>query len=139
MKPVTISKPIRTAAEHRAALKEIERLMDSPSGTPAADLLEVLSILVADYEERKIPIDPPHPLEALKFRLDQMGLTRADLERVLGSRSRVSEVLNRVRPLSIEMIRRLRRTLGISADVLVPAYPLRRSTARGARRRNIRA
>jgi HTH-type transcriptional regulator/antitoxin HigA len=139
MKLVTVSKPIRTAAEHRAALKEIERLMDAPARTPAADRLEVLSILVADYEERNVPIDPPHPLEALKFRLDQMGLTRGDLERVLGSRARVSEVLNRVRPLSIEMIRRLKQTLRISADVLVPAYPLRRNMAPGARRRNIRA
>jgi HTH-type transcriptional regulator / antitoxin HigA len=139
MRLVTVSKPIRTAAEHRAALKEIERLMDAPARTPAADRLEVLSILIADYEERNVPIDPPHPIEAIKFRLDQMGLTRGDLERVLGSRARVSEVLNRIRPLSIKMIRRLKRMLRISADVLVPAYHLRRSTAPGARRRNVRA
>ncbi len=132
-KTVTIIKPIRTAADHRAALKEVEQLMDAPAGGAAADRLEVLSILVADYEERHFPIDPPHPLEAIKFRLEQMGLTRGDLARVLGSRARVSEVLNRVRPLSIQMIRRLKSALGMPADVLVPAYRLRRG--RVSRRR----
>ena len=112
-------KPIRTEAQHRAALKEIERLWDAPARSPEHDRLEVLATLVEDYEQRRHPICPPDPVEAIRFRLDQLGLDRKALEPAIGSRARVSEVLSRRRRLTLEMIRRLRDQLGIPADVLV--------------------
>ena len=115
-------KPIKTKAAHKEALKEISGLLDAPSGSPKADRLEVLSILVEAYEDEHHPIDPPDPIEAIKFRVEQQGLTRRDLEPYIGSRARVSEVLNRKRPLSVEMIRRLHKGLGIPAEVLIRPY-----------------
>ncbi len=112
-------KPIRTEAQHRAALKEIERLWDASPRSPEHDRLEVLATLVDDYEQRHHPIYPPDPVEAIQFRMDQLGLDRKALEPVIGSRARVSEVLSRRRRLTLEMIRRLRDQLGIPADVLV--------------------
>jgi HTH-type transcriptional regulator/antitoxin HigA len=112
-------KPIRTEAQHRAALKEIERLWDAPARSPEHDRLEVLATLVEDYEERHQPIYPPDPVEAIRFRMEQLGLDRKALEPAIGSRARVSEVLSRRRRLTLEMIRRLRDQLGIPADVLV--------------------
>jgi HTH-type transcriptional regulator/antitoxin HigA len=115
-------KPIRTKAAYRKALKEISLLLDAPPGSPEADILEVLSILVEAYEEEHHPVDPPDPIEAIKFRLEQQGLTRRNLEPYIGSRARVSEVLNRKRPLSVEMIRQLHKGLGIPAEVLIRPY-----------------
>ncbi len=112
-------KPIRTEADHAAAMKEIERLWGAKSGTRAGDRLDVLATLVDAYEAQHLPIAPPDPIDAIRFRMEQQGLTRKDLEPMIGSRTRVSEVLNRKRGLSIEMIRRLRAGLGIPADVLV--------------------
>jgi HTH-type transcriptional regulator / antitoxin HigA len=112
-------KPIRTEAQHRAALKEIERLWDAAARTPDHDRLEVLATLVEDYEQRQHPIYPPGPIEAIRFRMDQLGLDRKALEPVIGSRTRVDEVLSRRRRLTLPMIRRLRDRLGIPADVLV--------------------
>jgi HTH-type transcriptional regulator / antitoxin HigA len=112
-------KPIRTEAQHRAALKEIERLWDAPPRSAEHDRLEVLATLVEDYEERHHPIYPPDPVEAIRFRIEQLGLDRKALEPAIGSRARVSEVLSRRRRLTLEMIRRLRDQLGIPADVLV--------------------
>lgn len=112
-------KPIRTEADHAAAMKEIERLWGAKSGTRAGDRLDVLATLVDAYEAQHFPIAPPDPIDAIRFRMEQQGLTRKDLEPMIGSRTRVSEVLNRKRGLSIEMIRRLRSGLGIPADVLV--------------------
>lgn len=116
-------RPIRSEADHAAAMKEIEQLWASKSGTRAGDRLDVLATLIDAYEVRNFPIDPPDPIDAIRFRMEQQGLTRKDLEPMIGSRTRVSEVLNRKRGLSIEMIRRLRAGLGISADVLVGAMP----------------
>jgi HTH-type transcriptional regulator/antitoxin HigA len=116
--------PIRSEADYESALERIEEIWDAESGTPESDELDVLSILVEDYEEKHYPIPPPDPIEAIKFRMEQMGMTRKDLEPYLGSRGRVAEVLNRKRGLSIEMIRNLSQGLGISADVLVGQYPL---------------
>jgi len=112
-------KPIRSEADYEAALAEIERLWGARSGTPDSDRLNVLATLVDAYKSEHDPIDPPDPIEAIKFRMDQQGLTRRDLEAILGARARVAEVLNRKRDLSIGMIRRLHERLGISAEVLI--------------------
>ena len=122
-------RPIKTKADHRAALKEIERLMDAKPGTPAGDRLEILSTLVDRYESRHEPIEPPDPIDALRYHMESRGLTRRDLEPFLGSRARVAEVLNRRRPLTIDMIRKLHEGLGISADVLIRPYTVRGSAA----------
>lgn len=118
-------RPIRTKADHRAALKEIERRMDARQGTPEGDRLEVLTLLVERYEEQEEPIDAPNPIEALLYHMESRGLSRRDLEEFIGSRARVAEVLNRRRPLTIDMIRRLHEGLGMSADVLIRPYALR--------------
>ena len=112
-------RPIRTEADYAAAMKEVEQLWGAKSGTRAGDRLDVLATLIDAYEAQNFPIDPPDPIDAIRFRMEQQGLTRKDLEPMIGSRTRVSEVLNRKRGLSIEMIRRLRAGLGIPADVLI--------------------
>lgn len=112
-------KPIRTKADYAAAKAEIERLWGAKLGTPAGDRLDILATLVDVYETQHYPMDSPDPIEAIKFRMEQQGLTRKDLEGILGTRTRVAEVLNRRRGLSIHMIRRLHDQLGISADVLI--------------------
>lgn len=112
-------KPIRSEADYERALKEIERLWGARSGTPEGDRLDILATLVDAYEARRYPMDPPDPIEAIKFRMEQQGLSRKDLESMIGSRGRVAEVLNRKRGLSVDMIRRLHDGLGISADILI--------------------
>lgn len=112
-------RPIRNDRDHARALRQIEKLWGAAAGTPDADVLEVLVTLVDAYETKHHPIDPPDPIEAIKFRMEQQGLARADLEPMIGSRARVSEVLNRLRPLTIPMIIKLRAGLGIPADILV--------------------
>ena len=112
-------RPIRTKRDHESALKEIERLWGAKTGTPEGDRLDVLATLVDAYEAEHYPMDPPDPIEAIKFRMEQQGLTRRDLEEIIGTRTRIAEVLNRKRGLSIAMIRRLHERLGISADVLI--------------------
>jgi len=122
-------RPIKTKADHRAALKEIERLMDARPCTQAGDRLDVLTTLVESYESVHNRIDPPHPIDALRYHMESRGLTRRDLEPFLGSRARVAEVLNRRRPLTIEMIRKLHAGLGIAAEVLIRPYAVRGSAA----------
>jgi HTH-type transcriptional regulator / antitoxin HigA len=112
-------KPIRSETDYEAALAEVERLWGAKSGTPDGDRLDILATLIDAYETEHYPMDPPDPIEAIKFRMEQQGLTRKDLEPIIGTRTRVAEVLNRKRGLSIEMIRRLHDRLGISADVLI--------------------
>jgi HTH-type transcriptional regulator / antitoxin HigA len=112
-------KPIRSEEDYEAAVAEVERLWGARSGTPEGDRLDVLATLIDAYESEHDPIDPPDPIEAIKFRMEQQGLTRKDLEGILGSRTRIAEVLNRRRGLSINMIRRLHDRLGISAEVLI--------------------
>jgi HTH-type transcriptional regulator/antitoxin HigA len=112
-------RPIRTTADHQAALAEVERLWGSAVGTPDGDRLDILATLVDAYEAEHVPMDPPDPVEAIKFRMEQQGLTRKDLESMIGTRTRVAEILNRRRGLSIGMIRRLHDRLGIAADVLI--------------------
>jgi HTH-type transcriptional regulator/antitoxin HigA len=114
-------KPIRNAADHRAAMADVKRLWGSKNGTPDGDRLDVLATLIDAYEAQHEPIDRPDPIEAIRFRMEQQGLTRKDLEPLIGTRTRVSEVLNRKRTLSISMIRRLHAELGIAAEVLIRA------------------
>jgi HTH-type transcriptional regulator/antitoxin HigA len=118
-------RPIKTKADHRAALKAIERLMGARPGTSDGDRLDVLTVLVERYEEQADAIEPPDPIEALRYHMESRGLTRRDLEPFIGSRARVAEVLNRRRALTIDMIRRLHEGLGLSADVLIRPYGLR--------------
>ena len=122
-------KPIRTEEEYRAALARLGDIWDAEPDTPESDELDVLSVLVEAYEDEHYPMDPPDPIEAIKFRMEQMGLSRRDLEPYIGSRGRVAEVLNRKRGLSIEMIRNLSEGLGISAEVLVAKYKERSGKA----------
>ncbi len=112
-------KPIRTEADYEAALVELGRLWGARSGTREGDRLDVLVTLVDAYEAQAWPMDPPDPIAAIEFRMEQMGLTRKDLEPMIGTRARVAEVMNRKRSLSIDMIRRLHKELGISAEVLI--------------------
>ena len=118
--------PIRTEADYEAALAEIERLFDATANTPEGDCLAVLATLVEAYEEQHYSIPAPDPIEAITYHMESRGLCRRDLEPYLGSRARVAEVLNRKRPLSLEMIRRLHIGLGIGAEILLQSYPLAR-------------
>jgi len=111
--------PIRTKRDYEAALTEIERLWGAKADTPEGDRLDVLATLIDAYETEHYPMDPPDPIEAIKFRMEQQGLTRKDLEGIIGTRTRIAEVLSRKRGLSITMIRRLHERLGISAEVLI--------------------
>jgi HTH-type transcriptional regulator/antitoxin HigA len=113
------AKVIKTESEYAAALTRIEKLMDAKPNTPHGDELELLSLLVHDYEDKFFPIDKPDPLEAIRFRMEQQGLEPRDLVPLLGSRSRVSEVLSGRRNLSLKMIRALAGGLGIPAEVLL--------------------
>ena len=113
------AKVIKTESEYGAALARIEKLMDAKRDTPQGDELELLSLLVHDYEENVFPIDKPDPLAAIRFRMEQQGLEPKDLVPLLGSRSRVSEVLSGRRNLSLKMIRNLVGRLGIPAEVLL--------------------
>lgn len=112
-------RPIKTEADYEEALAEIEKLWGAEENTPKGDRLDVLITLVEAFEREHHPIDPPDPVEAIKFRMDQMGLTRRDLEPFIGSRARVSEVLNRKRKLSLAMIRRLHEGLNIPLENLI--------------------
>ena len=114
-------KPIRNEKDYERALAEVEVLWGAKAGTPKGDRLDVLATLIEAYEVEHYPMDPPDPIEAIKFRMEQQGLSRKDLEKILGTRTRVSEVLNRKRGLSINMIRALHEKLGISAEILIGA------------------
>jgi HTH-type transcriptional regulator/antitoxin HigA len=120
-------RPIRSAADHRAVLAEIETLMHARPGTPDGDRLDVLATLVEAWEARHVPIEAPDPIAAILFMMDQKGLSRRDLEPAIGSRARVAEILNRRRALTLPMIRGLSRLLDLPADVLVRAYATQRA------------
>ena len=112
-------KPIRTKADYRAALKEIEALMSARPGSSEGERLDVLVTLVVAYERRHFPMDLPDPIEAIRFSMEQKGLAAKDLVPMIGQINRVYEVLNRKRPLTLQMIRRLHRELGIPAESLI--------------------
>jgi len=115
-------KPIKTEFDYNAALVEIEQLMGAEPNTPEGDKLDVLTTLVEAYEEKHYPIDPPDPIEAIIHQMESQGLTRKDLEKYLGTRARVSDILNRRRFLSLQMIRKLQQGLGISSEILIKPY-----------------
>ena len=112
-------RPIRNSSDHETALKRIQTLMSAQSGTAEGDELDVLATLVDAYEREQISIHSPDPVDAIKFRMEQMGLSRKDLEPYIGSRARVSEVLNKRRGLSLAMIRSLHQNLDIPLDALI--------------------
>lgn len=111
--------PIRTKRDHRRALKEIEGLMGAKHGTPEGDRLDVLVTLVEAWEAKHYPIDLPDPVEAIKYHMESQGLEPKDLVPYIGSRNRVYEVLNRKRPLTLKMVWRLHKGLGIPAESLI--------------------
>ena len=111
--------PIKTETDYDAALAEIDRLWGSKEGSPDGDRLDVLLVLVESYEAKHHAIAPPDPIEAIKFRMEQMNLTRKDLEPLIGPRGRVAEVINRRRPLSLPMIRKLHQALHIPLESLI--------------------
>ena len=122
-------KPIRTKADYRAALKEIETLMAAEADTPEGERLDVLVTLVEAYEQKHFPMDLPDPVEAIKFTMEQKGLTAKDLVPMIGRLNRVYEVLSRRRPLTIAMIQRLHSGLGIPAESLIKQPDKRRVIA----------
>lgn len=125
-------RPIKTEADCQAALKEIEGLFDAAPNSPEGDRLEVLTTLVEAYEEQHYSIPAPDPIEAILYHMESRGLTRRDLEPYIGNRARVSEILNRKRSLTLRMIQRLHRELGIPAEVLLQPYRIQKAKARKA-------
>lgn len=115
-------KPIKTKKDYAAAMHRMEFIFDAKKGTPEDDELEILSILIDKYENEHFPIGLPDPVEAIKFRMEQLGYNQADLADVLGLKSRASEILNKKRKLSLEMIRQLHSKLNIPTEVLIQPY-----------------
>ena len=120
-KTMTI-KPIKTKKDYQKALERLEMIFDAKKGSKEGDELEVLGILIEKYEDEHFPVGFPDPIEAIKFRMEQMGYTQNDLANVVGLKSRASEILNKKRKLTLEMIRLLHHTLKIPTDVLIQAY-----------------
>ena len=112
-------KPIRTKADYRSALRKIEGLMSARRDTPSGERLDVLVTLVEAYERKHYPLDAPDPVEAIKFEMERKGLVARDLEPMIGRSNRVYEVLNRKRPLTLQMIWKLHKGLGIPAESLI--------------------
>ena len=115
-------KPIKTEKDHQKALKRLEIIFDASPGTKEGDELEILGFLIEKFEEEHYPIEAPDPIEAIKFRMEQMGYKQKDLEKILGYKGRVSEILNRKRKLTLEMVRNLHSKLNIPLEALVQAY-----------------
>lgn len=115
-------KVIKTKSEYRKALQRLEIVFDAKKGSKHGDELELLSLLIESYEMKNFPIDLPDPIEAIKFRMEQLGYTQKDLTEIIGLKSRVSELLNRKRKLTLDMIRKLHEVLGIPTEVLVRDY-----------------
>lgn len=122
-------RPIKNETDYKAVLDEIEHLFDAAPDTPDGDRLEVLVTLVEAYEDKHFSIPTPDPIEAILYHLESRGLSRRDLEPCIGSRARVSEVLNRKRSLTMEMVRKLHSVLGIPSDILIQPYQLYKEAA----------
>ena len=118
------TKPVRNDEDYEAALAEIERIFDAQPGTEEADRLDILLTLVEAYEAKHYSIPLPDPIEAIYYHMERLGLSRKDLETLIGSRARVSEILNKKRPLTLRMIRNLHSGLGISTEILFQEYPV---------------
>lgn len=115
-------KPIKTEQDYQEALDRLEVIFDAKKGSPEGDELEILGLLIEKYESMYFPIDLPDPIEAIKFRMEQMGYTQSDLVKIIGLKSRVSEILNKKRKLTLEMIRKIHVALNIPTEILVQAY-----------------
>ena len=115
-------KPIKTKKDYQAAMNRLETIFNAQPGTPEGDELEVLGILIDKYEQEHYPVGYPDPIEAIKFRMEQMGYSQSDLAKVVGLKSRASEILNKKRKLTLEMIRQLHQVLHIPTDVLIQNY-----------------
>lgn len=115
-------KPIKTKKDYQFALNRLETIFDAKPDSSQGDELEILGILIAKYEQEHYPIDFPDPIEAIKFRMEQLGYTQNDLANVVGLKSRASEILNKKRKLTLDMIRNLHATLNIPTDVLIQNY-----------------
>ncbi|HCS19164.1 MAG TPA: transcriptional regulator [Bacteroidetes bacterium] len=115
-------KPIRNEKDYQMALARLEVIFDAKKGTDTGDELEILAILIDTYENEHFPIDMPDPIEAIKFRMEQMGMKQKDLAEVVGFKSRVSEIMNKKRKLSLDMIRKINQTLHIPTEVLIQNY-----------------
>ena len=116
--------PIKTENDYRAALKRMELLFDAPINTPESDEADILGLLIDEYEKKYYPIEAPDPIEAIKIRMEEMQLKQKDLVSIIGSSSRVSDILNRKRKLTVRMIRNLNRQLNISPKILINDYEL---------------
>jgi HTH-type transcriptional regulator/antitoxin HigA len=129
-------RPLKTEADYDAALQAISQYFEKEPepGTPAGDRFELLTLVIGDYEDRHWHIDPPEPVEAIKYAMDRLGYTQADLARLIGSRSRASEILGRKRHLTVEMIWALSTTWGIPAEALIKPYKLKRTRSPAQRR-----
>jgi HTH-type transcriptional regulator/antitoxin HigA len=117
-------KPIKTEMDYRNALKRLDKIFDSPTGSTESDEADILGLLVDEYEKKHYPIEAPDPIEAIKIRMEELQLKQIDLVDEIGGKSRVSEILNRKRKLTVEMIRNLTNKLNLSADLLVNDYQL---------------
>lgn len=118
--------PIKTNSDYKNALKRLEVVFDAVIGTPESDEADILGLMIDDYEKKHFPIDAPDPIEAIKIRMDEMKLKQVDLVNEIGGKSRVSEILNRKRKLTVEMIRNLTAKLNLSAGLLIKDYQLMR-------------
>jgi len=117
-------KPVKTESDYKNALKRLDEIFDAPVGSPESDEADVLAVLIDEYEKKHFPIEAPDPIEAIKIRMEELELKQVDLVNEIGGKSRVSEVLNRKRKLTVEMIRKLARKLNLSADILISDYQL---------------
>lgn len=117
-------KPIKSESDYQDALKRLDFLFDAPIGTQESDEADILALIIDDYESRNFPIDSPDPIEAIKIRMEELSLKQMDLAEAMGGANRVSEILNRKRKLTLEMIRKLSSKLKLSAEILVKDYEL---------------
>ena len=115
-------KPIKTKRDYQAAIKRLEKIFDARPNTIQGDELDILVLLIEKYEDKHFPIEAPDPIEAIKFRMEQMGYKTKDLEKIIGNKSHTSEILNRKRKLSLSMIRKLHQELNIPTNILIQEY-----------------
>jgi HTH-type transcriptional regulator/antitoxin HigA len=118
--------PIKTEADYRKALKRLETIFDAPIGSTDSDEADLLGLIIDEYEKKHYPIEAPDPIEAIKIRMEEMHLKQIDLVNEIGGKSRVSEILNRKRKLTVDMIRKLNRRLNLSPELLINDYKLSR-------------
>ncbi len=119
-------KPIKTETDYQMALNRLEEIFDAINGTPESDEADILGLLIDEYEKKHYPIEAPDPIEAIKIRMEEMSLKQVDLVESIGGKSRVSEILNRKRKLTVEMIRKLTKRLNLSSELLIKDYQLLR-------------